>query len=66
MKYIVFVVHSISFWITFVSCNALGVALYVGIGDGQWIKKQLVLIVVIMIIDYNQMLKDPYNQSSLA
>ena len=27
-------------WITFVSCNALGVTLHIGLGIGQWLRKQ--------------------------
>ena len=27
-------------WITFVSCNALGVTLHIGLGIRQWIRKQ--------------------------
>ena len=27
-------------WNTFVSCNALGVTLNIGLGIGQWIRKQ--------------------------
>ena len=27
-------------WITLVSCNALGVTLHIGLGIGQWIRKQ--------------------------
>ena len=30
-------------WITLVSCNALGMALYIGIGDGKWTMNRKIL-----------------------
>ena len=51
-------------WITFVSCNALGVTLHIGIGDRTMDnEKQLIILIVMMIIDSYQRLKDPYNKS---
>ena len=48
-------------WITFVSCNALGVTLHIGIGDRTMDNgKQLIILIVMMIIDSYQRLKDPY------
>ena len=48
-------------WITFVSCNALGVILHIGIGDRTMDnEKQLIILIVMMIIDSYQRLKDPY------
>ena len=48
-------------WITFVYCNALGVTLHIGIGDSTMDNgKQLIILIVMMIIDYYQRLKDPY------
>ena len=35
-----------------------------GLGIGQWIEKQLVIIVIMMIIDSDQRLKDPYSDRS--
>ena len=49
-------------WITFVSCNALGVTLHIGIGDRTMDnEKQLIILIVMMIIDSYQRLKDPYS-----
>ena len=48
-------------WITFVSCNALGVTLHIGIGDRTMDNGKQLIILVMMIIDYYQRLKDPYN-----
>ena len=49
-------------WITFVSCNALGVTLHIGIGDRTMDNgKQLIILIVMMIIDSYQRLKDPYS-----
>ena len=31
-------------WITLVSCNALGMALYIGIGDGQWTMNRKIVL----------------------
>ena len=48
-------------WITFVSCNALGETLHIGIGDRTMDNgKQLIILIVMMIIDSYQRLKDPY------
>ena len=47
-------------WITFVSCNALGVTLHIGIGDRTMNKKTVVILISMMIIDSYQRLKDPY------
>ena len=49
-------------WITFVSCNALGVTLYIGIGDRTMDKKTVVIFIGMIIIDSYQSLKDPYTQ----
>ena len=48
-------------WITFVSCNALGVTLHIGLGIGQWIRKTIVILIGMMIVDSYQRLKDLYN-----
>ena len=50
MKLLWFIVLAFDSWITLVSCNALGVALHIGIRDGQWTEKLLVTIVLIMIL----------------
>ena len=47
-------------WITFVSCNALGVTLHIGIGDRTIDNGKQLIILVMMIIDSYQRLKDPY------
>ena len=47
-------------WITFVSCNALGVTLHIGIGDRTMDNGKQLIILVMMIIDSYQRLKDPY------
>ena len=47
-------------WITFVSCNALGVTLHIGIGDRTMDNGKQLIILVMMIIDFYQRLKDPY------
>ena len=47
-------------WITFVSCNALGVILHIGIGDRTMDNGKQLIILVMMIIDSYQRLKDPY------
>ena len=41
-------------WITFVSCNALGVTLHIGIGDRTMdkLKKQLIILIVMMLFDF--------------
>ena len=49
-------------WITFVSCNALGVTLHIGIGDRTMDNGKQLIILVMMIIDYYQRLKDPYSK----
>ena len=48
-------------WITFVSCNALGVTLHIGIGDRTMDNGKQLIILVMMIIDSYQRLKDPYS-----
>ena len=48
-------------WIAFVSCNALGVTLHIGLGDRTMDKKTVVILIGMMIIDSYQRLKDPYN-----
>ena len=40
-KLLCFVVLAFGSWITFVSCNALGVTLYIGIGDRTMDKKTI-------------------------
>ena len=50
-------------WITFVSCNALGVTLHIGIGDRTMDNGKQLIILVMMIIDSYQRLKDPYTPS---
>ena len=47
-------------WITFVSCNALGVTLHIGLGDRTMYKKTVVILIGMMIVDSYQRLKDPY------
>ena len=49
-------------WITFVSCNALRVTLHIGIGDRTMDNGKQLIILVMMIIDSYQRLKDPYIQ----
>ena len=51
-------------WITFVSCNALGVTLHIGIGDRTMDNGKQLIILAMMIIDSYQRLKDPYILSS--
>ena len=53
-------------WITFVSCNALGVTLHIGLGDRIVDKKTVVILIGMMIIDSYQRLKDPYKLVSGA
>ena len=48
-------------WITFVSCNALGVTLHIGIGDKTMDNGKQLIILAMMIIDSYQRLKDPYS-----
>ena len=48
-------------WITFVSCNALGVTLHIGIGNRTVDKKTIVTLIGMMIFDSYQSLKDPYS-----
>ena len=43
-------------WITFVSCNALGVTLHIGIGDRTMDNGKQLIILVMMIIDSYQRL----------
>ena len=38
-------------WITFVSCNALGVTLHIGLGDKAMNKKTVVILIGMMILD---------------
>ena len=66
MKLLWFIVLAFGSWITFVSCNALRVTLHIGIGDRKIDKKQLVLILFMIIFDSNQRLKDPYKLVSGA
>ena len=49
-------------WITFVSCNAFGVTLHMGIGDRTMDKKTVVILIGMMIVDSYQRLKDPYTK----
>ena len=51
-------------WITFVSCNALGVTLHIGLGDRTMDKKTVVILTGMVIVDFYQRLKDPYNTPS--
>ena len=45
-------------WITFVSCNALGVTLHIGIGDRTMDNGKQLIILVMMIIDsYQRLIK---------
>ena len=52
-------------WITFVSCNALGVTLHIGIRDRTMDNGKQLIILVMMIIDSYQRLKDPYTDTTL-
>ena len=53
-------------WIIFVSYNALGVTLHIGIGDRTMAKKTVVTFIGKMIIDSYQRFKDPYKLVSGA
>ena len=53
-------------WITFVSCNALGVTLHIGIGDRTMDKKTVVILTGMIIVDSYQRLKDPYSHPSMG
>ena len=48
-------------WITFVSCNSLGVTLHIGLGDRTMDKKTVVILIGMMIVESYQRWKDPYN-----
>ena len=53
-------------WITFVSCNALGVTLHIGIGDKTMDNGKQLIILAMMIIDSYKRLKDPYTLAPQA